>query len=83
MIAIWRYAISFRMDEMQTLRIRLEKSSIAYTKFILEAYDGLGILSVIDPQEARAVLTYPACQAADMLEFVDALIKEGAIKEAV
>ncbi|MEA2102726.1 MAG: DUF4911 domain-containing protein [Thermodesulfobacteriota bacterium] len=69
------------MDKMGTMEFGLHRRDISYLKFILEGYDGLGILSTMDAQSTRAILSYPMSQETSALWFVDALKKEGIIKE--
>ncbi len=66
---------------MHNINIRLERNRIAYVKFILEGYDGLCQLTTIDAHRGEAFIASPACQADDLASVIDALIKEGAIKE--
>ena len=43
---------------------RVERSQIAYLKFILEAYDGIAVLSTVDPGPGLVVLRIaPECEA--------------------
>ena len=43
---------------------RIERSQIAYLKFILEAYDGIAVLSTVDPGPGLVVLRVaPGCEA--------------------
>lgn len=69
------------MEGLEKLLLTLDKSEIAYVKFILEGYDGLGILSTKDPHEASAILTYPRERRALINELMSVLAKEGVLKE--
>lgn len=43
---------------------RVERSQIAFMKFIFEAYDGIAVLSTVDPQTGTIVLNIaPGCEA--------------------
>jgi hypothetical protein len=66
---------------MEGIRITLERCAIAYVRFIFEGYDGLGVVSTLDPQRAQALITYPTCSRATAHALIKALQNEGAIKE--
>ncbi|MBN1635172.1 MAG: DUF4911 domain-containing protein [Deltaproteobacteria bacterium] len=69
------------MEGLGKLLLTLDKAEIAYVKFILEGYDGLGILSTEDPHEATAMLTYPLERKALIDDLMSVLAKEGVLKE--
>jgi hypothetical protein len=56
--------------------IRLRRRDIAYVRFILESYDHLALMSVLDKYEAVAQLTFSPQQRAEVLELIDALGRE-------
>lgn len=63
---------------METVKkyLRVDRRQIAYFKFILEAYDGVGVLTTLDAASGRVVLNIsPDCVAeAEMI--IAALQKE-------
>jgi hypothetical protein len=63
------------------LSLILNREDISYLKFILEGYDGLGIVTTQDPHTAQALVTYPLSRKHDLIKLVSALIQEGIIKE--
>lgn len=50
--------------------VRLARDKISVLKFLLEAYDNLGYLSVLDPYEAVALLVFSPDQAEEMGDFL-------------
>ncbi len=63
-----------------TLLVRPD--DISYVRFILEGYDGLGIVSTTDPVSARIVITYPLSRKTLLTRVIRALHSEGVIREA-
>ncbi len=63
------------------LSLQLNRSDISYVKFIMEGYDGLGIVTTTDPYAAQATVTYPMSRKQSLLALLDALVREGVIKE--
>jgi hypothetical protein len=59
----------------------VNRSDIAYIRFILEGYDGLGIVSTLDPASAQVVITYPLSREALLERLIHALRREGVVKE--
>lgn len=56
--------------------IRLRRRDIAYVRFILESYDHLALMSVLDKYEAVAQLTFSPHQREEVFELIDALRQE-------
>lgn len=54
------------MATLETIKkyYRIDRSEIGFIKFIVEAYDGLAVLTTVDP-EAGIVILYiaPGCEA--------------------
>ena len=75
------YGISGFMWNFGVLSLELKRSDISYVKFIIEGYDGLGIVTTKDRFTARAVVTYPVSRKETLVKLLDALIHEGVIKE--
>jgi hypothetical protein len=42
-----------------TIYLRIDRQRISYLKFILEGYDGLGILSTVEPKDGLVKITLP------------------------
>ncbi len=54
------------MPNMRTIRLfyRVDRRQIGYIKFIIEAYEGIAVLSTLDSAEGHVVLSVaPGCQA--------------------
>jgi hypothetical protein len=67
--------------ETGKMTLRLNREHISYVRFILEGYDGLGIVTTTDPVSAEVVITYPLGRESLLRELVGALAKEGVIRE--
>jgi hypothetical protein len=63
------------------MTLRLNRENISYVRFILEGYDGLGIVTTTDPVSAQVLVTYPVSREALFRELVGAFMKEGVIRE--
>ncbi len=66
---------------MESRKLTLKRYDISYLRFIFEGYDGLGIISTVEQQQAQSLVLYPACRRATVLELLQALQEEGIIKE--
>lgn len=71
------------MGCMEQLEIGVARCDLAYLRFILEGYDGLGILTALDARQGRAVITWPQSRGDEMRALVEALVAEGVIKEGL
>jgi len=69
------------MNDFATLSLRVDRSDIFYVRFILEGYDGLGIVSTKDPAQGRLIVTYPACSRLEVSDLMKALEEEGVVRE--
>jgi hypothetical protein len=55
---------------------RIDRKQIAYLKFILEGYDGMAVLSTLDPESGVVMLDIgPGCEA-DVNLIIDDLGRE-------
>ncbi len=63
------------------LYLRVPRREIAYVKFILESYDNLAFMSVLDRFEALLCLTFSPDQEAEVRELVRGLAREVEIEE--
>lgn len=77
------YGISGMMWEFGKMSLILKRSDISYLKFIMEGYDGLGIVTTQDPFTAQAMVTYPLSRRQTLEKLIDALVEEGVIKEVI
>ena len=50
----------------KTLFLRINPQRIYFFKFILEGYDGLGVLSTIDSGQGLVMLRYPSVMEMDL-----------------
>ena len=71
------------MWEKGQIEVRVNRDDISYLRFILEGYDGLGIVSTRDPIAAQVVITYPLSRKALLARLIHALHREGVIKEDI
>ena len=69
------------MFETQARYFRVDRRDLAYMKFILEAYEGLVVLSTVTREEAVVRVAYPHFSAADADALLKALAEEIAITE--
>ena len=67
------YGIEITMRQCVTLVLRIHKRRISFLKFILEGYDGLGVLSTIDSQQGLIQIACPRELYEDLMELVAAL----------
>ena len=58
------------------LYIRVPRMEIAYFKFVLESYDNLAFMSVLDRFEALLCLTYSPDQEAELVDLIHRLARE-------
>jgi hypothetical protein len=56
--------------------IRLRRRDIAYVRFILESYDHLALISILDKYEAVAQLNFSPQQRSEVFELIAALEQE-------
>ncbi len=57
----------------KTLYLSIDKHRISYLKFILEGYDGLGLLSTIEPLNGLVKITFPLERYKDLLTLLSTL----------
>jgi len=63
------------------LYLRVPRREIAYLKFILESYDNLAFMSVLDRFEAVLCLTFSPDQVAGVRDVLTSLAREIEIRE--
>ncbi len=63
------------------MTLQVSRDDISYLRFILEGYDGLGIVTTKDNVKAEVIITYPAKQKTLLAQLIDALHKEGLVRE--
>jgi hypothetical protein len=62
------------------LYLRINRSRIHFLKFILEAYDGLALLSVVEPRHGLVVIRFaPEC-ANDVTALLSSLADCGSLR---
>jgi hypothetical protein len=58
--------------ESLTQYYRVDRREIAYIKFVIESYDGVGLLSTVEPQSGLIVIRIPpGCE-----ELIDDIISD-------
>jgi len=63
------------------LYVRVPRSEIAYFKFVLESYDNLAFMSVLDRFEALLCLTYSPDQETELVDLIQRLAREMDIRK--
>lgn len=63
---------------METTRIEIqaERREIAYLRYTLESYDGMAVVSTLDPHEARLEISVSPGSEALVAEILESLAKE-------
>ncbi len=69
------------MFRTQARYFRVERRDLVYLKFILEAYEGLAVLSTVEREGAVVRIVYPHFSAADVDALLKALSEEISINE--
>jgi len=59
---------------------RLQKTEIAWLRFILESYDGLAFVSTLDNREALVEVAYPPSRRADAEALLDDLCTQSGMQ---
>lgn len=63
------------MDSL-SIKVKTEKRHIAYATFIIEAYDGIGVVCTADPEEGLLDILVPPDFEADFRRLAEALGRE-------
>lgn len=71
------------MNETCTKYFRVDRRELAYLKFIVEAYEGLAVLSTVDREGSVVKLTAPSALEADLDLLLAALAQEITMTETV
>jgi len=61
------------MNAFRTLTLQIPPHHIGFVKFILEGYDGMALVSTLDPKSGTVVIHYPLPFHKDLLAIVDDL----------
>ena len=64
------------MDTPYKKFFQVERRELAYLKFIIEAYEGLAVLSTVEREGAIVSVTSPSCRAAELDLLLEALSRE-------
>ena len=56
------------MQEMVTKKLRVKPEEIAYLRFLIEGYEGIGTLTTLDPRGGMVGLSIPGSHQADAEE---------------
>ena len=59
----------------------VDRRDLVYLKCIIEAYEGLAILSTVEKKGALVSVTSPSCSAAEINLLIEALSREIALTE--
>ncbi|HSH12752.1 MAG TPA: DUF4911 domain-containing protein [Desulfurivibrionaceae bacterium] len=60
-------------DDLALLRARVAPGRIAFVKFIMEAYDGLAVLSTIDRHQGEVLFRYHPATHEELLALLNDL----------
>lgn len=69
------------MQEIQR-HYRMDRRQIAYFRFILEGYDGLGFLRTVDPVQGRVVLHLSSSCEPELDELLEGISDQLRLEEA-
>jgi len=64
------------MIESRSRYLRVDRRDLAYLKFIIESYEGLAVLSTVEPRDAVVRIGYPGCSEDDLSDLLRALAAE-------
>ena len=56
--------------------LRVARGDLVYLKFIVEAYEGLAVLSTVTPEGPVVQLSTPLCREPELTQLIDALARE-------
>lgn len=68
---------------LEKISLVVDRRDISYLKFIIEGYDGLGIVTTQDPYTAKVMVMYPHSRKQTLLDLMDALRKKGVVREVI
>jgi len=71
------------MDGFKRIFLNTNKKDISYIKYIMEGYDGLGIVSTVAPSEALLSITFPEQMQQTLMLLIDAIRREGVLTEVI
>jgi len=60
---------------------RLQRTEIAWLRFILESYDGLAFVRTLDSREALVEVAYPPSRRGDAAALLDNLCTESSMQQ--
>jgi hypothetical protein len=75
--------ISKIMVDFQTVSLKVDRKDIFYVNYVVEGYDGIGIVSTKDPAQGLLTINYPEGNRAAMFDLIHALEAEGIVKEVI
>ncbi len=64
------------MPDSLVITVKTEKRNIAYASFIIEAYDGIGVVRTADPESGLIEVLVAPDMRADFMELAGALASE-------
>ena len=78
----WWYTAKFKdnyvRDGMKTLQkeYKVDKTRIGFVKFIFEAYEGVAVITTLDPKEGHVLLSIAPDMAQEAFEIIEELKKD-------
>ncbi len=79
-IALFPYKTMGGLRHTAELHLRINRSRIHFLKFILEAYDGLALLSVVEPRHGLVLIRFAPESAGDIAALLSSLAAQGSLK---
>jgi len=71
------------MEDFQAVSLKVDQKDIFYVNYVVQGYDGLGIVSTKDPVQGLLTVTYSAGGREVMFDLIQALKTEGVVKEVI
>ena len=62
------------------IHLRINRSRIHFLKFILEAYDGLALLSVVEPRNGLVLIRFAPESGQEITDLLSSLAYSGSLK---
>lgn len=69
------------MPEITARYLRVDRRNLVYLQFIVESYEGLAVVTTVDPKEAVVRVSFPACRSTEVDDLVRELRAEISLKD--
>ena len=71
------------MEDFRAVSLKVDQKDIFYVNYVVQGYDGLGIVSTKDPVQGLLTITYSEGGREVMFDLIQALKTEGVVKEVI